>query len=86
VINHCCHDSTPDQLIGRRVLDWGDSFISRHSNDPEHLHSRAKARTIAERPRIFDAKRMMYEIVGDFERRAERAERRLADEDTGKSA
>jgi hypothetical protein len=29
---------------------------------------------------------MMYEIAGDFERRAERAERRLADEDTGKSA
>jgi hypothetical protein len=51
--------------------------MSRHSNDPEHWLSRAQeAHTIAEHLRIFDAKRMMYEIAGDFERRAERAGRR----------
>jgi hypothetical protein len=61
--------------------------MSRHSNDPEHWRSRAEeARTIAERLKITDAKRMMYEIAGDFERRAERVRRRSADEDAGKSA
>jgi hypothetical protein len=60
-------------------------MISR-SNDPAHLHSCAKeARAIAKRLKIADAKQMMYEIARDFERLAEQAERRLADEDARKS-
>jgi hypothetical protein len=35
--------------------------------------------------KIADAKRMMYEIARDFERRAAQAERQLADNDMGKS-
>jgi hypothetical protein len=60
--------------------------MSEPSNDAAHLHSCAEeARTIAELLKIADAKRMMYGIAHDFERRAAEAERRVADEDTGKS-
>ena len=57
-----------------------------HSNDPAHWHSRAQeARAVAERLKIPDAKRMMYEIASDFEHRAERAERQLVHKDKRKS-
>jgi hypothetical protein len=60
--------------------------MSEPSNDAAHLHSYAKeARTIAELLKIADANGMMYRIAGDFERRAAEAERRVADQDTGKS-
>jgi hypothetical protein len=55
-----------------------------HSNDP--AHSRAEeARALAERLKIRDAKRIMYEIASDFEDRAAQAERQLADKDKRKS-
>jgi hypothetical protein len=60
--------------------------VSRHSNDPAHWHSRAEeARIIADALKIRDAKRIMYEIAGDFEYRAAQAERRLTDNNMGKS-
>jgi hypothetical protein len=55
--------------------------MSEHSNDPAHWHSCAEeARSIAKRLKVADAKHMMSEIARNFERLAERAERRLADE------
>ena len=59
--------------------------MSEHSNDPAHWYSCAKeARTIAERLKIVDGKRMLLEIASNFKHRAERAKRQLA-QDVAKS-
>jgi hypothetical protein len=68
------------------MFDWGRILVSRNSSDPAHWHSRAEeARIIADTLKIQDAKRIMYEIAGDFKFRAAQAERQLADKNTGKS-
>jgi len=59
----------------------------RKINNPEHWYSCAEeARAIAERLKIADARFMMLEIASNFEHRAERAERGVADKAMGKSA
>jgi hypothetical protein len=54
------------------------AFVSRSFDDPKHWRERAEeARAHAEQLTDREARRMMLEIAGDYEKLAKRAEERL---------
>jgi hypothetical protein len=81
-LRYCRHGKPEKNRIDR----LGCPIMTWHSNDLAYLRSCAEeARAIAERLKIADARRIMYEIARKFELRAERAERQLAIENTGQA-
>jgi hypothetical protein len=81
-LRYCRHGKPEKSRIDRP----GCPIMTWHSNDLAYLRSCAEeARAIAERLKIADARRIMYEIARKFELRAERAERQLAIENTGQA-